>query len=195
MSILLQTLREAQGCFDIPGLAALVAAGQENDQFTPTQCVIHPVTGPIVDAHLRNTGAQGLDITRNAVRQTVNPGQNTRSRLNVGQAVYPFRESVGLADLDHECIVSLRLHFVNTGTDGGRRQTEALGGRQEHAQLDIEHMPPGRGRSRCDAAIFRPRRQALRTAFPDDTMRMENCTILFFPVRGEAADGLTLSRG
>lgn len=93
MVVLLQVACEAQGGFDIAGLSAFVATGQQDDQLLATLDEIHPVSGPVIDPQFRDAFGNWLDVARITRREPFDPDQNARPCADVPQAVKPFDET------------------------------------------------------------------------------------------------------
>lgn len=72
-----------------------------------------PISGTVVDPQLRHTFTHRLNVARIAGGEALNPGFDTRSRLDVAQAVKPLDKYVGLTYFNHEPTVAIRLHNVN----------------------------------------------------------------------------------
>ncbi len=73
---------------------------------------IHPVTGTLIDTQLRNTLTDRLNVARVAQAESFDPRLDARPRLQISQAIEPFGEEIGLADLDHLGTVAVWLHTV-----------------------------------------------------------------------------------
>lgn len=67
---------------------------------------IHAITWPVVDAKLRNTLANGLDVAGVAKREPTDTDVDSSSRFAVAQACEPARVMLRLTDLDHKAYVS-----------------------------------------------------------------------------------------
>jgi len=94
-------------------LGALVTAGQQNDQLSPSLFEIHPVTGAIVDSQFRDTFTNGFNISGVSSSKSLDPCLDARSRLQVMQAVEPLSEVSGFANFNHTTTVVARLQIVN----------------------------------------------------------------------------------
>jgi len=90
MQLLRQITRESQSGPDVFGLRALVSGCQKNNHLSPSPLEVHPVTGAVMDSQLRNTFAHWLNISGISQRESFDPGLDTRSCLNVSQAVKPL---------------------------------------------------------------------------------------------------------
>jgi hypothetical protein len=67
---------------------------------------IHAISRPVVDAKLRNTLANRLDVARVAKREPTDTNVDSSSRLAVAQACEPVGVILRLTDLDHKVYVS-----------------------------------------------------------------------------------------
>lgn len=101
-----------QGGVDVPGLGAFVAARQKNDELAPALLEIHPITGAVVDPQFRDAFADWLDVAGVSSGEPFDSCLDSRSRLDVAQAIEPQCEDLGLANFDHVKNVALRLQVV-----------------------------------------------------------------------------------
>jgi hypothetical protein len=108
----LKVSREAQGNLDIACLGTLVTACEENDQLSPSLFEIYSVPGAIIDSQFRNTFTDRRNVTRVSQCESLDPCLDARPRVKISQAVEPFREEIGLADLHHLGSVASWLHLV-----------------------------------------------------------------------------------
>jgi hypothetical protein len=81
-------------------LRPFVPASQKNDQRSPPLLEIHPVTGAVVDAQLRNAFAHWLNISRVPKREAFNPRLNARPRPKVAQAIEPLSEHFSFSNFN-----------------------------------------------------------------------------------------------
>ncbi len=96
---------------DVPRLAALVAATQQDDEGLTLLDEIQPVSRPMVDAGFADSLANRLDITHETALEAVDACQDALPRLGVSEVGEPSSELVGLANLGHVCIIG----YTNTG--------------------------------------------------------------------------------
>ena len=89
--MLLQESGEPQRGFDISGLGAFVAAGQQHDHRLATSDEVNPVTRAVIDTKLRNTFADWLRVARVAKREAIDPDLDPR----LGAAVRQIAEQLG----------------------------------------------------------------------------------------------------
>jgi hypothetical protein len=99
------------GGFNIGILSAFIATGQQNDDLIAASREIHPITGAIVDAHLRYAFANGLNVTRIAGSQTFDPGQNACASTSIAKIVQPSGINIGFLYINHTLSVAYRLHL------------------------------------------------------------------------------------
>jgi hypothetical protein len=66
-----------------------------------------------VNPQLRHGFADWRDVSWIARGQPLDPNEDSRSSLRIGQAIDPAGEDVGLPNLDHVGSVAYGLHSVN----------------------------------------------------------------------------------
>jgi hypothetical protein len=81
--MLLKVSSESQGDPDVPGLAPLIAASQEDDHCSPALLVIHPVTRAVIDSEFRNSVANRLHISGVPCSESLNPCLYARPALEI----------------------------------------------------------------------------------------------------------------
>jgi hypothetical protein len=67
----LQVASEPEGFLDVPGPGAFLAAGQQDHELLSLLLVIHPTSRAVINSHLRNPFADGLNVARVSGRQTL----------------------------------------------------------------------------------------------------------------------------
>jgi hypothetical protein len=98
---LLKVACEAQCCFDVGGLCALVTVCQQNHHFPSLSFEIHPVTGPAIDPQFGDALANRLDIAGVTCGEALDPDLNPCPGTNVTQRVKPLGECLSLANLKY----------------------------------------------------------------------------------------------
>jgi hypothetical protein len=99
---LLKIARQAQSGFYIRVLSALVSSCEQNEHCTSNFFEVNPVTGTVVDPQFGNSPAYWLDISRVSGSKPLDSDLDSRPRADITQAVEPFGEEFGLADLNHK---------------------------------------------------------------------------------------------
>src|SRR5574337_45049 len=81
----------------------------------PYTTLFRSITGAVVDPQFGNAFTHRLHVARVAGGEPFDPDQDSSACLNVAQAVEPLGEDLGLANLDHEITVAVRLQTVKSG--------------------------------------------------------------------------------
>ncbi len=82
-------------------LRLLIAAGEQDDERDAASNEIHSITGPVIDAHLRDATADGPHVTWIADLQAVDARLDAPLRTAIAQTCEPVSKDRGLANLNH----------------------------------------------------------------------------------------------
>ena len=131
-SCLLESSGELQCSLYVPLLAVFVASSQKDDQGLASLRVIHPVAGSVVDANLGYSLSDGPHVAEVAQGHPSDAAVDAHSGLPVPKPPKPTSVHLGLAYLDHYCIVVHRI----LGRKAGNVVAERRGGRQLTHRFD-----------------------------------------------------------
>src|SRR5580692_4499787 len=83
MSSSLNLLRQFERPRDVPILAPLVAAAEQDNKPVAAPDEIHPIAGAVVDPHLRHAAAHRLRVAGIAEREATDANGNAGARLAI----------------------------------------------------------------------------------------------------------------
>ena len=89
---------KAQSSFDVRNLRALIAACQQNHNFTADSFEIYSVARAVIDPQFRNSLTHRLDVSGVARGKALNPDLDPCTRTDIVQPVKPPGKHFGLAN-------------------------------------------------------------------------------------------------
>jgi hypothetical protein len=101
-------------------LRAFVPATQQDDQNTRTLDEVKPVTGPMVDPRLPDTGAHLLYVTEIAQRQASQTDIDASGGGSIPERRNPATERFTFGDFIHAENVTHKLRYVTHGLQPSR---------------------------------------------------------------------------